>query len=412
MNGVSSNTYPGDSRGDFNIIKDFYVEDEKITNANPEHVKNFKDANQITVNPANPDDVIPNPCIEFEQAFKCDPQILRTIASQTKIVKPTPNQCQVIPILLKGLNCVYISQTGSGKTLAFLLPGFVHASRQTDPKLCNPRKPGILVLCPTRELAIQTHSEVLKFAYRGFNAVCVYGGAHKHGQISAIRSGCKVIVGTPGRVIDLIEQGVLDLSAVTYSVLDEADRMLDMGFEPQIRSILEKLPSDRQNVMTSATWPAEAQQLSAQYMNSPVRVNVGSMDLHAAETIQQIVETDFQNAYAKEDHLVKTMNSELSGSKVLIFTNTKRQAIDLCRRLKQSNVYCDTIHGNLDQNQRERALSNFRSNRVTVLTATDVAARGLDLPDIQYVINFDMPNNIDEYVHRIGRTGRAGCTAV
>jgi len=393
----------------FKLLKNFYIEDEIIARANSEQVADFRlRNNNIMVLCDDPSIHIPSPIINFKQAFKCDPQILTAIESQN-FTQPSPIQCQVWPILLSGHDCISISQTGSGKTLGFLLPGFVHSHMQTDPVLKDNRKPSILVICPTRELAQQTHNEVKKYAYRDFKTVCVYGGADKRNQISQLRYGAKVIVGTPGRLNDLINSGDLDVSCVTYSVLDEADRMLDMGFEPQIRSILDHLPRDRQNCMTSATWPKEAKELAQQYLNTPIQINIGKIDLHAAETITQIIELDCSDKYSKEEHLLNFLRrDDMRGAKTLVFVNTKVSATDMCRRLQQSGINADTIHGNLDQYRREQALNQFRNNHCNILTATDVAARGLDLPDIDFVINLDMANNIDEYVHRIGRTGRAG----
>jgi len=399
----------GVSAGTHKLLKNFYVEDKVIAAATPEQVKEFRlRNNNIMIFPPNPSVVVPNPCTSFKQAFCCDHEILRAIECQN-FTQPSPIQCQVWPVLLSGHDCISISQTGSGKTLGFLLPGFVHSHMQTDNALKDPNKPGILVICPTRELAIQTHQEVLKYAYRGYRTTCVYGGASKGPQISSLRNGAKIVVGTPGRINDLINAGCLDVSRVTYMVLDEADRMLDMGFEPQIRQILEKLPTDRQNVMTSATWPKEVHALAEEYTNNAIRIQIGKIDLHAAETIMQVIECGCMDQYQKEDHLLNFMRQDqMRGEKILIFTNTKMSAMNLCRRLRQSGINADTIHGNLVQSEREHALNNFRRNVVTAMTATDVAARGLDLPDIKYVVNFDMPNNIDEYVHRIGRTGRAG----
>jgi len=396
-------------KSSFELRKFFYIEDEVIARATPEQVADFRARNNnIIVKCEDPAVKIPSPVINFSQAFKCDPLILDAIQSQN-FKQPSPIQCQVWPVLLSGHDCISISQTGSGKTLGFLLPGFVHSHMQTDSALTDPRKTSILVICPTRELAQQTHQEVLKYAYRDYRTVCVYGGADKRSQIDSLRRGAKVVVGTPGRINDLINGGQLDVSCVTYCVLDEADRMLDMGFEPQIRDILDKLPTNRQNVLTSATWPKEAQELARNYLNTPVQINIGKIDLHAAETITQIIELDCQDMYQKENHLMGMLQQDsMRGAKVLVFVNTKISATNMCRRLQQSGINADTIHGNLDQSRREQALNNFRRNYCNVLTATDVAARGLDLPDIQFVINFDMANNIDEYVHRIGRTGRAG----
>jgi len=393
-----------------NVIKNFYQEDPMIAAANPEQVAEFRKVNNnIMVFPSNESQKCPAPVINFDQAFKCDPEILKAIQSQN-FVQPSAIQCQLWPIILSGYDAIAISQTGSGKTIGFLLPGLVHAHNQTDPQLTSDtRSPSILVICPTRELAIQTNQECEKYKYREFRSACIYGGAPKGAQINQLRAGVKIVVGTPGRINDLSESQKLYLDKVTYVVLDEADRMLDMGFEPQIRQILDRLPKNRQTVMTSATWPDEAKNLAYQYLTDPIQINIGNIELTAAASIKQTIELDYTTQHAKQEHMLFNLRSEsMRDRKVLVFCNTKDGAKQLNYMLKQSGLRSTTIHGNLDQREREIALGQLKSGHCNLLTATDVAARGLDISDIEFVINFDMANNIDEYVHRIGRTGRAG----
>jgi ATP-dependent RNA helicase DDX5/DBP2 len=238
----------------------------------------------------------------------------------------------------------------------------------------------------------------------------IYGGVPKHTQVRDLRNGVEIVIATPGRLIDHLESGVTNLQRVTYLVLDEADRMLDMGFEPQIRKIVSQIRPDRQTLMWSATWPKEVVALSRDFQNDAYQVTVGSLDLRANVMIKQIVEV--VSDYDKYNKLLNHLKNFNDGSRVLIFVETKKGCDQLTRSLAGQRYPVRCIHGDKTQEERDRTLAEFKEGRFPMLCATDVAARGLDVKDIRLVINFDMPNNAEDYVHRIGRTGRAGATGV
>eukprot|EP00921_Rhytidocystis_pertsovi_P009779 GHVQ01015725.1.p1 GENE.GHVQ01015725.1~~GHVQ01015725.1.p1 ORF type:complete len:392 (-),score=46.27 GHVQ01015725.1:729-1904(-) len=299
-----------------------------------------------------------------------------------------------------------IAETGSGKTIAFLLPGIVHINAQ--PYLRPGDGPIVLVLAPTRELVEQIRQECMKFGNSSKikNSVA-YGGVPRRQQMMDLRSGVEILLACPGRLIDFLESGVTNLSRVTYLVLDEADRMLDMGFEPQIRKIVSQIRPDRQTLMWSATWPKEVQSLARDLCREePVHINIGSLDLKACHNIKQdiIVLSEFQ----KRDELKKLLDRIMDGSKVLIFAETKKGADTLTRDLRLSGWPALCIHGDKKQEERTWVLNEFKEGKNPIMVATDVASRGLDVKDIRHVVNFDFPNQIEDYVHRIGRTGRAG----
>ncbi|KUF93489.1 hypothetical protein AM588_10004427 [Phytophthora nicotianae] len=298
---------------------------------------------------------------------------------------------------LSGRDMVGISATGSGKTLAFLLPAIVHINAQPGDG------PIVLIIAPTRELAVQIQAECNKFgASSKIKNTCVYGGVPKGGQIADLRRGVEICICTPGRMIDMLSMGKTNLRRVTYLVLDEADRMLDMGFEPQLRKIVSQIRPDRQTLMWSATWPKEIVALANDFLTDFIQVTVGSLDLTANKRIKQIVEVmdDHQKYNALQDHL----RDIYEGGRIIIFCETKRGADELSRNLRNTRYMCKAIHGNKSQEERDYVLRG----RIQILVATDVASRGLDIKDIRYVVNFDMPKNIEDYIHRIGRTARAG----
>ncbi|KAJ8676693.1 hypothetical protein QAD02_012480 [Eretmocerus hayati] len=277
------------------IRKNFYVEDPAVANLSPEEVEHIrKENNEISVqltfvsdkaHEAAEGKMIPNPIQNFEQAFKNYPDVLTEIRKQG-FTKPSPIQCQAWPILLSGKDMIGIAQTGTGKTLAFLLPALIHIDNQATPR--NERSgPTVLVMAPTRELALQIEKEVNKYYYHGIKAVCVYGGGSMKEQINTVSKGVEIVIATPGRLNDLVQKGILDVKCVSYLVLDEADRMLDMGFEPQIRKTLLDVRPDRQTVMTSATWPPGVRRLAQSYMKDPLTVCVGSLDLKAVHSVTQ-----------------------------------------------------------------------------------------------------------------------------
>jgi ATP-dependent RNA helicase DDX43 len=318
---------------------------------------------------------------------------------------PTPIQCQAWPLALQGHDVIGIAQTGTGKTLAFLLPGMIHIEGQTVPRAerCGPT---MLVLSPTRELALQIEDEVKKYSYKGIKCVCIYGGGDRRSQINIVVQGVEIVIATPGRLNDLVSNGYLDLRTVSFLVLDEADRMLDMGFEPQIKSILLDVRPDRQTMMTSATWPAGVRRLAESYMTDPFQVSVGTLDLRACHLVTQVIEIVKEEE--KKSLLMEFLSRLGDDEKALVFSSKKLKADDITSDLSLQGYKVQSIHGDRDQADREQALLDFKSGYVNILIATDVASRGLDIKDITYVVNFDFPRNIEDYVHRVGRTGRAG----
>lgn len=239
-------------------------------------------------------------------------------------------------------------------------------------------------------------------------SVCLYGGNDRKKQIEVVESGVEIIIATPGRLNDLVAAGHIKIESVTYLILDEADRMLDMGFEPQIRKLLLDIRDDRQTIMTSATWPAGVRRLASSYMSNPYQVFIGSLDLAATHTVTQIIEVmDEEEKYSRLLRFVKDMQPD---DKAIIFCGRKDRADSLSCDFALGKINCQSIHGNRDQSDREQALADIKSGEVSILIATDVASRGIDIEDITYVVNFDFPRNIEEYVHRVGRTGRANRT--
>jgi ATP-dependent RNA helicase DDX5/DBP2 len=322
---------------------------------------------------------------------------------------PTPIQSQGWPMALLGRDMVGISATGSGKTLAFLLPGIVHINAQ--PYLRPGDGPIVLVLAPTRELAMQIKEECDKFGKSSMiKNACVYGGVPKGPQIRTLRQGAEIMIATPGRLIDFLSTNTTNLRRVTYLVLDEADRMLDMGFEDQIRSILSQIRPDRQTLMWSATWPRDVQALAKDYLKNYYQVTVGSLDLSANRDITQVIEiVDPKDKFKK---LKKFLQEQPADERILIFVGTKRGADRLVLNLKHDQIGIQAIHGDKLQPERDRVLQDFRKGKCPCLVATDVAARGLDIKDVRFVVNYDFPHALEDYVHRIGRCGRAGAKGV
>jgi len=326
-----------------------------------------------------------------------------------KFDKPTPIQAQCWPLLAAGRDVIGIAETGSGKTLAFTIPALNHIKHRMKKSDPRPKGPMMLIVAPTRELAMQSQ-EVLEEASASvkIRSVCVYGGVPKHGQRQALQAGFEVVVATPGRLIDLIEEGCCDLSGVSYLVLDEADRMLDQGFERDIRKIIGLTHSARQTALFSATWPDSVRELAHEFLQKPIKVTIGSDDLAAGTRIKQIVEVIDDRA--RESRLTKLLKEYHASRKnrVLLFVLYKKEASRVESNLQRSGWNCSSIHGDKSQEARIRAVEEFKSGKVPLLVATDVAARGLDIPDVDYVINYSFPLTIEDYVHRIGRTGRAG----
>ncbi len=338
--------------------------------------------------------------MSFSQ-FGIDKRCLENLKAQG-ISSPMPIQSQAIPAALEGRDLIAIAQTGTGKTLAFALPALTRLAA-----LKGPIRNGMLVLTPTRELAIQVHSVIESLARKvGLRSACIYGGAGMGAQTEALRRGCTILVATPGRLLDHMAQGHVRFDQLSILVLDEADRMLDMGFIHDIRRILDKLPTNRQTLMFSATFPSEIARLANTMQNNPLRIEVQATS-KAADTVRQGIYTVDQTA--KADLLSQILRGEDVQS-ALVFLRTKHRTDRLARALGRDGFKVGTIHGNRSQSQRQQALEGFRRGRYNVLVATDIAARGLDIQGLSHVINFDIPATSDEYIHRIGRTGRANAT--
>jgi len=350
---------------------------------------------------------VPKPVLSFEQA--CFPKYILKEVEHVGFEKPTAIQSQGWPMAMSGKDVIGISKTGSGKTLAFLLPAIVHINAQ--PLLSPGEGPIVLILAPTRELALQIQKECDKFGYTSsIKNTCVYGGMPKGPQIDKLRQGVEILIATPGRLIDLLEIGATNLRRVTYLVLDEADRMLDMGFEPQITKIVSQIRPDRQTLLWSATWPKEVKEIADNFTTDPIRVTVGSMDLSANSKINQII--NFVSPGEKQQIFVELVTKCLKDGKVLIFSGTKRNCEFLANDLERAGIRSLALHGDKAQSARDWVMRQFRTGSCPVLIATDVASRGLDVQDINTVINYDFPQSMEDYVHRIGRTGRAGKAGV
>ncbi|XP_051140539.1 ATP-dependent RNA helicase-like protein DB10 [Andrographis paniculata] len=351
-------------------------------------------------------DNVPQPLTSFE-VTGFPSEILREV-QYAGFSAPTPIQAQSWPIALQGRDIVAIAKTGSGKTLGYLVPGFMHLKQhRNNPKL----GPTVLVLSPTRELATQIQDEAVKFGRSSrISCTCLYGGAPKGPQLKDLDRGVDIVVATPGRLNDILEMRRVSLHQVSYLVLDEADRMLDMGFEPQIRKIVKEVPSRRQTLMYTATWPKEVRKIAADLLVNPVQVNIGNVDeLVANKAITQHIEV--LSSMDKRRRLEQILRTQDPGSKIIIFCSTKKMCDQLAGHLTRQ-FGAAAIHGDKSQGERDYVLNQFRSGRSPVLVATDVAARGLDIKDIRVVINYDFPTGIEDYVHRIGRTGRAGATGL
>lgn len=390
------------------LKKDFYTESAELASMTEADAEKFRREHQMVMQGQN----IPKPLMNFKQAG-FPTAIERKIAEQ-KFDKPTPIQAQGWPMALSGRNMVGIAQTGSGKTLSYILPALVHIASQ--PPLQPGDGPIALILAPTRELAcqIQEVARVFGSIVRIRNA-CLYGGAPKGPQIRTLRYGAEIVVATPGRLIDLLEAGSTNLNRCSFLVLDEADRMLDMGFEPQLRDIIPKIRPDRQVTLWSATWPKEVQRLSRDLLGRDfIQVTIGSTELSANKKIKQHIEV--VDEHDKEEKLAALLQKLWDEStepehtrqmnRTIIFSNKKRICEDLSWKLSRDQWPCVALHGDKSQFERDRALSDFKRGTSPILVCTDVAARGLDVKDVQVVINYDFPVQCEDYVHRIGRTCR------
>uniref|UniRef100_A0A7S2Q812 RNA helicase n=1 Tax=Zooxanthella nutricula TaxID=1333877 RepID=A0A7S2Q812_9DINO len=349
---------------------------------------------------------IPKPVRTFEEASF--PEYVLQEIQRAGFREPSPIQVQGWPIALSGRDMVGIAETGSGKTLSFLLPAIVHINAQ--PYLSKGDGPIVLVMAPTRELAVQTQEECNRFGGSSkIKNTCCYGGVPRRPQQQDLKEGVEIVIATPGRLIDFLDCGDTNLKRVTYLTLDEADRMLDMGFEPQVRKICSQCRPDRQTLMWSATWPKEVQRLARDICKEdPVHINVGALELRTAHTIRQYVEVIQE--HDKRGRLKRLLEKVMDGSKILIFCASKRSSDDITREMRLDGWPALCIHGDKKQEERDWVLKEFKEGKSPILVATDVASRGLDVKDIKYVINYDFPTQIEDYVHRVGRTGRAGAT--
>ncbi|GAB2269778.1 Envelope glycoprotein gp160 [Dionaea muscipula] len=348
--------------------KNFYVENPAVEAMSEQEVTMYRAKREITVQGHD----VPRPIRTFYEAGF--PGYCLEVISKLGFVEPTPIQSQGWPMALKGRDLIGIAETGSGKTLAYLLPALVHVSVQ--PKLAQGDGPIVLILAPTRELAVQIQDETEKFgSAANVRSTCIYGGAPKGPQIRDLKRGVEIVIATPGRLIDMLEAQITNLRRVTYLVLDEADRMLDMGFEPQIRKIIAQIRPDRQTLYWSATWPREVESLARQFLRNPYKVIIGSSDLKANQSISQVVEvvTDFE----KYNRLIILLREIMDGSRVLIFVETKKGCDQVTRQLRMDGWPALAIHGDKDQTERDWVLAEFKSGRSPIMIATNVAARGL-----------------------------------
>jgi ATP-dependent RNA helicase DeaD len=334
------------------------------------------------------------------QEFNISQKTLRAIEDMG-FEEPTPIQVSTIPLILAGDDVTGQAQTGTGKTAAFGIP----AIEQVDPEM---KEVQILVLSPTRELAIQTAEEFARLAkyHRGINTIPIYGGQSIERQFRGLRRGAQIVVGTPGRILDHLDRGTLSFTAVKMVVLDEADQMLDMGFREDIEKILEETPRDRQTVLFSATLPGPILAISKRFQKNPKVISVARREVTVPQIEQLYLEVRSRDKLEILCRLLDMYDPELT----LVFSNTKRRVDDLTQHLQARGYFAESLHGGMKQSMRDRVMAKFRAGTIDVLVATDVASRGIDVEDVDLVINYDVPQDIEYYIHRIGRTARAGRT--
>ena len=329
------------------------------------------------------------------------PSLLKAVKEKGYEV-PSPIQEKAIPLILKGRDILASAQTGTGKTAGFTLPLLQRLS-ENEPK--GKRNIRALILTPTRELAAQIYDNVLEYSkHINLRSTVIFGGVNQRPQVATLRQGVDILIATPGRLLDLVNQRVLFLDNVEILVLDEADRMLDMGFKRDIDKIMSLIPSRRQNLLFSATFSKEIKFLARDILNNPETVETSPQNT----TVEAIVQKAYKVDKNKKPELIIKLIKEGGWSQVLVFTRTKHGANNLCKKMIKSDIQAAAIHGNKSQSARTKALFGFKNGTVEVLVATDIAARGLDIPLLPHVINFELPNIPEDYVHRIGRTGRAG----
>jgi ATP-dependent RNA helicase RhlE len=340
--------------------------------------------------------------LKFENLNLIAP-IMRAVKKEGYAV-PTPIQAQAIPVVLEGRDLVGCARTGTGKTAAFAIPmlQLLYGGSRESRGLRETRG---LILTPTRELAAQIGESLSAYGgYTGLRHAVIFGGVSQTGQTSALKAGVDILVATPGRLLDLMNQGYLTLEDVNIFVLDEADRMLDMGFSPDVKKIISHLPEKRQTLLFSATMPAEITRLADSILDNPVRVAVDPV----SSTVDAIDQSVYFVARSEKKQLLNYLLRDRSITSALIFSRTKHGADKIARDLTKAGIQASAIHGNKSQAARLQALNSFKARRTRVLVATDIAARGIDIDELSHVINYDLPNVPETYVHRIGRTGRAG----
>jgi len=381
--------------------KNFYEEHAEIKKLTPAEVEDLKRHLDMKVTGLSP----PKPVCSFAH-FGFDEPLLKSIR-KSEFVQPTPIQAQAIPTALSGRDIIGIAKTGSGKTAAFLWPALVHIMDQREIKEGD--GPIVLILAPTRELAQQIYTEAKKYAkVYNITCACAFGGGSLYEQTLACQEGCEILVCTPGRLIDLIKKKGTNLRRVTYLVLDEADRMFDMGFEPQVRSIANQIRPDRQTLLFSATFKKKVEKLAREILTDPIRIIQGELG-EANENITQIIKV-FKDGPEKwkwlNDHLVEFTST----GKVLIFVTQKTNSAELAKNLQEQGYNMGLLHGDMHQDDRTKVINDFKKSDMPILVATDVAARGLDIPSIKIVLNYDVARDIDTHTHRVGRTARASQT--
>ncbi len=337
------------------------------------------------------------------QSLGLSKALLKAINNQG-YTAPSPIQEKAIPLILKGKDILASAQTGTGKTAGFTLPMLQRLSQGQSQKR---RKVRALIITPTRELAAQVHANVKSYSeFLNIQSTVIFGGVNQRPQVATLKRGVDVLIATPGRLLDLQNQGFLSLSNVEILVLDEADRMLDMGFLRDIKRIISLLPSKTQNLLFSATFSKDIKKLATEFLYQPAIVEVSPEN----STVDKINQKIYRVAKDKKTGLIIKLISEGNWKQVLVFTRTKHGANRLCKKMISAGISAAAIHGNKTQGARTKALAGFKSNSIRVLVATDIAARGLDIPLLPHVINFEIPNISEDYVHRIGRTGRAGAS--
>jgi ATP-dependent RNA helicase RhlE len=352
--------------------------------------------------------VVPETAAQVRFAdFGLSPLILRALTDQG-YVHPTPIQAQAIPVLLQGRDVMGAAQTGTGKTAGFALPIIQLLLAHANPSMSPARHPvRALILTPTRELAVQVAENVKAYAqHTPLRSTVVFGGMDMKGQTVILKAGVEIVIATPGRLLDHVEQKNISLNQVQMLVMDEADRMLDMGFLPDLQRIINMLPKQRQNLMFSATFSPEIKKLANTFLNHPMTIEVARSNATAERVTQVVYKVEENQKHALVAHILRQRDLK----QVIVFSNTKIGASRLARGLEQEGMNATAIHGDKTQQERMAALESFKKGEIDVLVATDVAARGLDITDLPCVINYDLPYNAEDYVHRIGRTGRAGAS--